>query len=350
MVVAANNEGERDAVAEMADNLATWAREVRGPSATVSAVRKMPGNAGLSYGFQVDEDGKSEQFVIRLSPPGVKKQGNTDVLRQVPLLNVLDANGIPVSQVIWSSEDPRWFGTDAFVQKWLDGMALHMRTPDPSLLTRPEDSVPYVESMAKIIARIHRIDWQNELEGWESPRDLDADIDFWRSLQAKSAEPEMGEHAEKLAVRLHETLPTSPRIGIFHGDFHPNNVMFRPGGEITGVVDWEISGIGASALDIGWLSTFTDRSCWAPGYRERMQVVADPARVLDTYQEALGEEVVQPGWYKAYACYRFGVIAAFNLRLHRKGYRPDEHYEELATSTFALTDKGLELLDDPASF
>lgn len=341
---------QQDVLAEMTGNLARWAAEVRGPGAEVSKVQKMPGNAGVSYGFEVTADGQTEKLVIRLSPPGVKKQGNTDVLRQVPLLNVLDANGIPVSRVTWSSDEPHWFGTDAFIQTWLEGTALHMRNPDPVLMPQPEDAVAYVENMARIIARVHQIDWQRELADWESPRDLATDIDFWRGLQAKSAEPEMGAHAELLAARLHETLPAQPRIGIFHGDFHPNNVMFRPGGEITGVVDWEISGIGASALDIGWLSTFTDRSCWAAGYRDKMQVLVDPAWLLDTYQQALGEQVEQPGWYKAYACYRFGVIAAFNLRLHRKGYRPDPHYEELATSTFALADKGLELLADPTSF
>src|SRR5690606_439175 len=80
-----------------------------GASALVSQVEVMPGHAGLSFGFRVDyqEGGqrRNESLVMRLPPKGVRQSGNTDVLRQVPLLQALKRNGVPVPTV-------RWFGGD----------------------------------------------------------------------------------------------------------------------------------------------------------------------------------------------------------------------------------------------
>lgn len=337
-------------VGELAPALQRWAQAQYGDGVTVSDVTKMPGNAGLSFGFSVGDGSRSARRVIRLAPPGVTKRGNTDVLRQVPLLDALQRHGIPVAAVEWSSDDPAWFGTDAFVQAFLAGAPLHMGSDAGSVPVGAEGVAPFVANAARTLARIHAIDWRAELDGWEQPRELASDVEFWRGLQAKAAEPPMGERAEMLAVALLDTVPDAPPIGIFHGDFHTNNVMYLPDATISGVVDWEISGIGAQPLDIGWLSIFTDPTCWAPDRQAQMRLAVDPIWLLGVYQDAAGRRVDDAAWFKAYACYRFSVIAAFNLRLHRKGYRPDPHYEELAASTYALADRGLELLRDPAQF
>jgi hypothetical protein len=49
-------------------------------------------------------------------------------------------------------------------------------------------------------------------------------------------------------------------------------------------------------------------------------------------------------WCRALACYRFGVIAAFNLYLHRTGRRADSTYERLETSVPVLFERGLGVL------
>ena len=79
--------------------------------AQVSQVEVMPGHSGLSFGFRVDyyESGQDrhESLVMRLPPKGVRQSGNTDVLRQVPLLQTLKRNGVPVPNVRWSGDDLR---------------------------------------------------------------------------------------------------------------------------------------------------------------------------------------------------------------------------------------------------
>ena len=77
--------------------LRQWASERWGGAAEVRAIAPMPGNSGLSFGFDVYADGATERFVIRLAPPGVRRQGNTDVLAQVPILRGLADRGLPVA-------------------------------------------------------------------------------------------------------------------------------------------------------------------------------------------------------------------------------------------------------------
>ena len=59
--------------------------------ARVSDVHKMPGHAGFSYGFSVESRGLRESWFLRMPPPNVNWRGTSDVLRQVEVLNALDA-------------------------------------------------------------------------------------------------------------------------------------------------------------------------------------------------------------------------------------------------------------------
>ena len=49
----------------------------------------MPGHAGLSFGFTVEHGEARDELVMRVPPKGVRRKGNTDVIRQVPLLQAL---------------------------------------------------------------------------------------------------------------------------------------------------------------------------------------------------------------------------------------------------------------------
>ena len=49
-------------------------------------------------------------------------------------------------------------------------------------------------------------------------------------------------------------------------------------------------------------------------------------------------------WFKALACYRIGVLACFNVMLHRRGKRHDPEWETLVRSAPAMFEHGLELL------
>jgi aminoglycoside phosphotransferase (APT) family kinase protein len=308
----------------------------------------MPGHAGLSFGFTVDDGDRSERFVVRLAPPGVRRSGNTDVLRQVPVLRAMDAGGVPVAPVVWSSDDPQWFDTDAYIQRFVTGQPL--RFVADRWQPGDGDPLPFLANQIRALAGIHAVDWRVSLADWESPKALDAEIAHWRRLQPKMAEPHTQVVADELAEALLASIPGDPDVGVFHGDFHPTNVLFHDDGSVSAVVDWEICGIGAQLLDISWLSMMLDGRCWdLPGDRG-LQGEVDATWLLDRYREASGRNVDDAAWFKALSCYRFGVITGFNLRLHRTGKRDDPHWEDIGSSCEALLRRGLHLLQHPEDF
>ena len=91
------------------ERLELWAAAHYGEHAHVSALETMPGHAGLSFGFTVEHGDSRDDLVMRLPPKGVRRKGNTDVIRQVPLLLALHADGLPVPRMRWWGDDEHWF-------------------------------------------------------------------------------------------------------------------------------------------------------------------------------------------------------------------------------------------------
>jgi aminoglycoside phosphotransferase (APT) family kinase protein len=320
-----------------------------GQEAVVSQVEPMPGHAGLSFGFRVDyrqnEQGgqpQHESLVMRLPPKGVKQSGNTDVLRQVPLLHALKANGVPVPAVRWFGDDERWFDVPYLMVERLPGRTFHVWDPDPSFERSPQAVAALFQQAARTLAQVHKLDWQKELAGWESPRSLETEIHFWEPILAKAAEPQWVTQGEEVRDLLLQRQPTQPPVGLFHGDFQGSNFLFHDG-TLIALLDWEISGIGAQLLDLGWLIVFTDRESWVSSHGPIAS--APPAEeLIAVYEESMQRKAQDIAWYRALAGYRFGAISGFNVMLHRRGKRIDPEWELIGPSTSVLFARAKEML------
>lgn len=330
-------------LADLGERLGRWAVDHHGPDASVADVEVMPGHAGLSFGFTAEWPGGSEALVVRMPPKGVRRSGNTDVLRQVPLLQALLAAGVPVPEVRWWSDDERWFEVPFTMVERLPGRTLNLRDPDPSFDTSPDALGALFDQAIDALASVHAIDWRTALAGWEEPRALDDEVRFWDRLLAKGAEPQWVGEGETVRDLLLDHLPNEPPVGLFHGDFQTNNLLFD-GQVLSAVLDWEISGIGGHLLDLGWLLCMTDPGHWDPVSVGSMGLAPGADRVVARYEEARGVPAPDVAWYQALSGYRFGVITAFNVMLHRSGKRPDDVWDTLASSTSTLFSRAADLL------
>jgi aminoglycoside phosphotransferase (APT) family kinase protein len=309
----------------------------------------MPGHAGLSFGFSVEyqEEGKQceQSLVLRLPPKGVRQSGNTDVLRQAPLLQALHRNGIPVPTVLWFGNDLQWFEVPYLMVEWMQGRTFHVWDPDSTFDRSPGAVAELYEQATRALAHVHQVDWKTELAAWESPRSIEQEIQHWDSILARAAEPEWVSQGEEIRRLLLERQPSDPPVGLFHGDYQGTNLLFRKeaGEKLVALLDWEISGIGAQLLDLGWLLVFIDPNSW---HAEHGPIVSVPAAepLIALYEEQVGRAVEDVAWYRAMAGYRFGVIAGFNVMLHRKGKRHDPAWESLALSVPALFARAKEML------
>ncbi|MEW6296150.1 MAG: phosphotransferase family protein [Thermodesulfobacteriota bacterium] len=317
-----------------------------GEGAVVDHVEVMPGHAGLSFGFRVIyEDGgqlRQESLVMRLPPKGVRQSGNTDVLRQVPLLQALKRNGVPVPTVRWFGDDVRWFEVPYIMVERLPGRTIRFSEPDPSFDVSKESMARLFRQVIRALTQIHQLDWQKELAGWEAPRSLEAEIRFWDSILAKAAEPQWITQGQEVRDLLLQHQPHEPVIGLFHGDFQGSNFLID-GETLVAVLDWEISGIGGQLLDLGWLLVFTDPESWGAECRP-IPTLPPAAELIALYEEGMQRKAQDVAWYRALAGYRFGVISGFNVMLHRRGKRDDPEWEKIAPSVPLLFGRAKELL------
>ena len=324
--------------------LERWAGVHYHEGVTVSDLRAMPGHAGLSFGFTLsDAGGIIERLVTRMPPKGVRRSGNTDVLRQVPLLQTLGRHGVPVAEPRWWDDDEQWFDVPYFMVGLLPGSTFAVRDPHPSFAAAGVGAADILGAAVEGLALVHLVDWTVDLADWQEPKDLETEVRFWDPLLAKSAEPEWIGLGERTRDLLLGSIPKDPDIGIFHGDFQTNNLLFD-GGRLVAILDWEISGIGAQLLDLGWLLQMNDPKSWADG--AGLDGAADPDTLVGRYAQASGRSVTTDdvAWYQALAGYRFGVISCFNVMLHRTGKRPDPEWDRIAPSVPFLFGRAAELL------
>ncbi len=322
--------------------LERWADAHYHEGVVVADLRAMPGHAGLSFGFTVTENaGVLDRLVVRMPPKGVRRAGNTDVLRQVPLLRALAAAEVPVADVVWWDADEHWFDVPYFMTRLLPGDTYAVREPAPSF-----DGVGCADvfaSAVEALALVHRVDHRARLADWEQPRELGHEIEFWTPILGKAAEPDWTALGERTRDALLARLPDRPHEGVFHGDFQTNNILFE-GSRVVALLDWEISGIGATLLDLGWLLFMNDAASWADGTGLAPVPAFDD--LVAHYATAVGREVSldDVAFYRALAGYRFGAISGLNVMLHRTGKRPDPEWERIALSVPAMFTRALDLV------
>ena len=307
----------------------------------VTEVVVMPGHAGFAYGFRVRSAGVTESWFIRLPPPGVKWVGTADVLRQVAVLNALDGTDVPHCSVKWSGDDAQWFGSPYFIVPWLEGDVMRIGPDDWGHKLGSEQHLAFGRQAMTALAGLHKVDVA-KVPYLGEPVPFAEDVTRWDRFYEKAAEPQRLADVPKVRQRLLDTMPEDAPIGVFHGDFQTANLFASPDAQLLALIDFELTGIGATLNDVGWISTFSDRDAWDSASPRTMFL--DPDTLIELYQDAHGQEVRDIHWYRALAAYKFAIISGLNLSLHRRGKRVDETWEITALSMKPLIDRAQELL------
>ena len=336
---------------DLAARLQRWVEAHYGPRAAATSVARLPGHAGTTVAFAVTPAGdaaSADRLVVRLPPAGVRRQGTTDVLRQVPLLQVMERHGVPVPRVRWWGDDERWFGVPFLIVDFVAGATLGGDLfvlddgPTPNGPTAAEAFGRAVDALAAI----HRVDWERELAGWDRPRPLAEEIDQWVPILDKALDPTWAARGHELRAALHASAPPEPEPGVVHADYYTNNWLFSEG-RLVAVLDWEATFVGPRLLDLGWLSMMYDPQSWAPRHATRMAWSPPPEFLAARYEAASGSSTDHLGWYRALAGYRLACLTAHYYRLHRTGRRPDPVWEVFAESVPFMMRRASQLVLEP---
>lgn len=331
---------------DIAQQLRALARARTGdPEAAVRGLTALPGHAGQSYGFELVRHGGgrgiNERLVLRLAPEGVRIAGPADVVRQARIMSSLAGTAVPVPPIKWFGDEPGWFGRPYFVAAFVTGDKLALGEHEFSAEEQPR----LARLTIATLAALHAVPWEPRRAVWGEPFTLaDEMARLDTLLDRPTLEPAMVGRAPELRARMRASLPPAPRIGCVHGDLNWTNCLYA-NGALRAVIDWELAQIGAVLIDLGWICLFSDRLTWVK--QELIPRYAPaPDELVAIYREHSSAPVsdADAAWFRAFASYRFGVITAFNVMLHRRGKRHDPMWEDIALTGPRFFERGLELL------
>ncbi|MCG7633274.1 phosphotransferase family protein [Gordonia McavH-238-E] len=320
-----------------------WAADTFGDAARIENLVDISGNSGHTYRFVVSTPDGDEDLVLRLPPSGVRLTGAYDVVRQVPLLHALERSAAPCARARFHSEDTALFGVPYLIVSGLPGETLEMGS-DRAVSMEPATFLDCHLVAVDALVGIHQVDWTSTLADWAEPTTVLGEIAFWRRVLDSGRNEEWIARGHRLADALVEQAPQSPTIGLCHGDFQTNNILFEhldTDPTVAGVIDWEVASIGPVLLDLGWFLMMNDPQSWDPGQRRGG---VDLDAVAARYRATTGADAADLDYFRALAGFRMGAIAARNIMLHRTGRRVDDAWERAAPSVDALFGRAAEFL------
>jgi aminoglycoside phosphotransferase (APT) family kinase protein len=222
-------------------------RRIDGFAGRVRVQQFLGGQSNPTY--LVSADG--QRYVLRRKPPGKLLPSAHAVEREYRVIAALAATGVPVPRAKALCEDPDVIGTPFYVMEYVPGRILS----DPALpeLSPPERALIY-DHMNEVLARLHRVDWQEiGLGDFGRPGNYYArQIHRWTS-QYRASETEKIEAMERLMEWLPAHIPEDDRTTLVHGDFRIGNAVVHPSEpRLVAVLDWELSTLGHPFADLAY--------------------------------------------------------------------------------------------------
>ena len=314
-----------------------FAREA--PGGAVSGVVRMGGGASKEqFAFTLTKaTGTADRFVLRMDPlEGITE---TSRAREYEILHAMQGT-VPVPRPLWLDAAGAHFGRPAVVMEFISG------TPKPSTMTLSVTGLGTVlgdplrgkirPQYLDMLAKIHNFDWASaDLPSYTAPA---ADpkqatrwlINFWKELLEQDAP--VREPVIRLATQwLEENIPDCAKLSFVHGDFRTGNYLFdEQTGQVTAMLDWEMSYIGDFHADLGWLlqPVFGTR---IDGVFRVSDIFAGEADFIAAYEAASGNQVNRKTlhYFKVFNDWKsYVLVSALGMRAAREQHN---HQDVLLT-------------------
>lgn len=196
-------------------------------------------------------DAAGSVWILREPPPGAHSATAHDVHREARIVAALAATPIPVPAV--AAVGGTGNGRPFFVMSRVPGRAL--ATEGDAATLPPETRARLARRMVEVLATVHALDPET-LDIPTRPssrsfleRQLTRLAETW---QAWGADSSVAPQWERLRARLERQRPSEQRRVLVHGDYRLPNVLVDRG-ELTAVLDWELSAVGDPLVDLAGL-------------------------------------------------------------------------------------------------
>lgn len=257
-------------------------------------------------------------FVLRRPAVHARPEAEETIWREAQVLASLAATPVPHPRFRGHSSDKAIIGASFLITDAAQGFNAAVdlgETARSSAEVRRRMGLAMVEGIASIaavdpvavgLASFGKLEtfierqvprWQKQLEGyaqfadWPGPGGLDG--------------------VDALGEWLDAHRPRQWQRGLMHGDFHIGNVLFGPGGDLTAILDWELSTLGDPLLDLGrLLAAWPDPDGSGPLSLKVEPWDSFPVRdeLIAHYATCTGRALDDLVWFEVLACYKLAII------------------------------------------
>lgn len=272
------------------------------------------GQSNLTY-LVMDQDGR--RWVLRRPPLGHLLASAHDVAREARILTALESAAVPTPRVLGLTDDPAVTDVPLLLMEFVDGEVVDRMSIARSLT--PERRRAIGMSLPRTLAQIHAVDLEaTGLTGLAGHKPYaQRQLKRWSAQWERSRTRELPA-LEDLTRRLVAAVPEQRELTLVHGDFHLRNVITSHGsGEVTAVLDWELSTLGDPLADLGsllayWPAKGEDTSgdfvaTALDGFPPREELVA-------AYSAASGRDLAALGYWHVMGLWKVAIIAEGVMR------------------------------------
>jgi aminoglycoside phosphotransferase (APT) family kinase protein len=312
------------------------------------------GMSNLTYVVTPEGGSADDAVILRRPPTGAVLATAHDMVREHRVISALAGTPVPVPRTLHLATDTSVLGAPFYVMERVVGVHVVTELP-PGYADEPGQRRAVADGLMDVLADLHAVDPAAVgLSDFGRPEGfLERQVRRWTKQWDATRDTDRP-GLDALAARLAETVPTSQRSGITHGDYRLDNCLLDPTtpGGIRAVLDWEMSTLGDPLTDLGMLFVY-----WPQAGEDREVSVSGvttlpgfPTRreLAERYATRSGADLSDLSWYVGFAFFKFAAIVAGIVARSAAGAMAGKDTSGYADKIDPCVELGRAALDDGA--
>jgi aminoglycoside phosphotransferase (APT) family kinase protein len=310
----------------------------RPPAGPLSGELVAGGKSNLTYRVS---DG-AEVWAVRRPPLGHVLPTAHDMAREFRVLAALAGTPVPVPRVLLHCADDQVLGAPFYLMEFVDGVVL--RDPAQTAALAPDRVAGLGARLVEVLAALHAVDPAAVgLAGFGRPEGfLRRQVARWHQQWERSQTRELPA-LEELSAGLSAAVPDSGLVGIVHGDYRLDNVMFDHGlGRIVAVLDWEMATLGDPLADLGLLWVYTTLAATGLGPANPLRAGSGfptAPELAQAYARLRPVPLDRLNWYAALGYYKLAIVSEGIHKRYLAGQTVGDGFEQMGPRVPELVDR-----------